>query len=261
MRKNGRYSANPARDVAEQKIQQALAHLTDEVRAGNKPNVTHASRLFGCPPTTLRCRWKGERRSHKEASEAKQLLSPGQEAAIVLWLEMLGAEGTPICKRTIKKRVEVICGKRPSKNWVYSFLERNPSIVLTKSSGLDPKRAKAFNRPVVERYLDELRRLVEKYNIPIENIYNMDEKGCQRGGGKKGTSRKYFYGRRARARYKHRSGNLELITIIEAVCADGTSLKPGFIFPGHILSLQMLHYPIHCLIFLHHHIHIHSLVY
>ena len=95
---------------------------------------------------------------------------------------------------------------------------RNPSVVLTKPSGLDPKRAKAFNRPVVERYLDELLRLVEKHGIPIENIYNMDEKGCQRGGGKKGTSRKYFYSRRARAKYKHRSGNLELVTIVEAIC-------------------------------------------
>lgn len=199
MRKNGRYSADSARDVAEQKTRQALSYLTDEVRDGNKPNIAHASRLFGCPPTTLRCRWKGNRRSLKEANEAKQLLSPAQEAAVVLWLEMLGDEGTPICKRAIKKRVEVICGKRPSKNWIYAFLERNPAIVLTKSSGLDPKRAKAFNRPVVERYLDELRRLVEKYGIPIENIYNMDEKGCQRGGGKKGTSRKYFYGRHVQA--------------------------------------------------------------
>jgi hypothetical protein len=76
MRENGRYSADPARDVAEQKIQQALAYLTDEVHAGNKPNVAHASRLFGCPPTTLRCRWKGERRSHKEAKHRTHPLHP-----------------------------------------------------------------------------------------------------------------------------------------------------------------------------------------
>jgi hypothetical protein len=60
----------------------------------------------------------------------------------------------------------------------------------------------------------------------------MDEKGCQRGGGKKTSRRKYLYSRRQRAKYKHRSANLELITIIEAICADGTELKPGFVFPG-----------------------------
>ncbi|KIM59046.1 hypothetical protein SCLCIDRAFT_94999, partial [Scleroderma citrinum Foug A] len=32
--------------------------------------------------------------------------------------------------------------------------------------------------------------------------------------------------------YKFRSDNLELVTIIECVCADGTSLKPGFVFSG-----------------------------
>jgi hypothetical protein len=102
---------------------------------------------------------------------------------------------TPICKHTVRKHVEVICGKRPSRNWIYAFLKRNPSITLTKASGLDPKRAKAFNQPVAKRYLDELLRLVEKYNIPIGHIYSMDEKGCQHGSGRKGTFRKYFYGR------------------------------------------------------------------
>ena len=51
--------------------------------------------------------------------------------------------------------------KRPSKNWIYAFLKRNPNIVLSSASGLDPKRAKAFNRPVVNRYFDELKELVE----------------------------------------------------------------------------------------------------
>jgi hypothetical protein len=94
----------------------------------------------------------------------------------------------------------------------------------------------AFNRPVVNRYFDELKELVESHGIPIENIYNMDEKGCQRGGGKKTSRRKYLYSRRQRAKYKHRSANLELITIIEAICADGTGLKPGFVFPGASFS-------------------------
>ena len=57
--------------------------------------------------------------------------------------------------------------------------------MLSSASGLDPKRAKAFNRPVVNRYFDELKELVESHGIPIKNIYNMNEKGCQRGGGKK----------------------------------------------------------------------------
>ena len=64
----------------------------------------------------------------------------------------------------------------------------------------------------------------------------MDEKGCQRGGGKKGCCRRYLYNWEQRARYKHHSGNLELITIIEAICADETDLKPGFVFSGSSFS-------------------------
>ncbi|KIK34931.1 hypothetical protein CY34DRAFT_41965, partial [Suillus luteus UH-Slu-Lm8-n1] len=31
---------------------------------------------------------------------------------------------------------------------------------------------------------------------------------------------------------KAKSDQLELVTVIECVCADGTNLKPGFIFSG-----------------------------
>ncbi|KIL55070.1 hypothetical protein M378DRAFT_91423, partial [Amanita muscaria Koide BX008] len=60
----------------------------------------------------------------------------------------------------------------------------------------------------------------------------MDEKGCQRGGGRKNSNRKYFVHRSRRPKYRARSGNLELVTIIECVCADGTYLLPGFVFSG-----------------------------
>lgn len=73
---------------------------------------------------------------------------------------------------------------------------------------------------------------MKEHDIPVENIYNMDEKGCQLGGGRKGRRRKYLFGRRSKARYRVRDGNLELVTIVETVCADGTPLKPYLIFKG-----------------------------
>ncbi|KAG2071079.1 hypothetical protein BDR04DRAFT_963147, partial [Suillus decipiens] len=32
--------------------------------------------------------------------------------------------------------------------------------------------------------------------------------------------------------YKFKSDNLELVTIIECVCADGTNIQPAFVFSG-----------------------------
>lgn len=125
---------------------------------------------------------------------------------------------------------------RPSKGWIRRFLERHPEVVLGKPSGLDPKRAQAFNRPVVDDYFKQLEALVKELKIPWSHVYNMDEKGVQRGGGRRLQNIKYFVPRGRRPKYKLRSANLELVTIVECVCADGSSLQPGFIFAGKEFS-------------------------
>jgi hypothetical protein len=204
----------------------------------DKLNIAAVARSHSITYTTLRNRFRGHTKPRKAAHGCQQLVSPEQEAVLISWLKHLGVTGHPICKRTIKQQIQYMCKQKPGKNWIYCFLERNPDIVLTKPSGLDPKRARAFNRPSVQKYFDQLKHIVETHSIPSTNIYNMDEKGCQQGGGKKGSSRKYFYSRQTRAKYKHRSANLELVTIIECVCADGVALSPGFVFEGQQYDLE-----------------------
>lgn len=60
----------------------------------------------------------------------------------------------------------------------------------------------------------------------------MDEKGIQLGGGRKCDNTKYFYSRSQKACVRVTDASLELVTVIECVCADGSSLKPGFVFAG-----------------------------
>lgn len=60
----------------------------------------------------------------------------------------------------------------------------------------------------------------------------MDEKGIQLGGGRKLDNTKYLYSRIQRDRVKMQSANLELVTTIECVGADGSIMKPGFVFSG-----------------------------
>jgi hypothetical protein len=218
----------------EELLHKGCCWLAHEKQNGIKINIKQTAVELGVPYTTLRACFLNIHKSRREGHMHQQFLMPSQEDVLIQWIKHLGSTGRPICKQTIKQRAQILhpAQKRPSRNWVYLFLQRHPDIVLSSPCGLDPKRAKAFNHPVVNHYFDELIALVEALGIPIENIYNMDEKGCQRGGGKRGTRRKYFYSRQQRAKYKHRSANLELITIIEAICADGTNLKPGFVFPG-----------------------------
>ena len=116
--------------------------------------------------------------------------------------------------------------------WVYRFLDRHPGLKLGRPSGMDPKRAQAFNRPIVEDHFKQLENLIKSFKIPWSHIYNMDEKGIQRGGGRRLQNIKYFVPRGRRTSYKLRSASLELVTIIECICADGSNIMPGFIFSG-----------------------------
>jgi hypothetical protein len=144
----------------------------------------------------------------------------------------VSSTGHPFSKWILWKKAKAICGKRPSANWIPKFLARHPEIKLGKPSGLDPQHAQAFNRHVVSHFFELLKKIIEDYGIPWENIYNMDEKGCQLSGGRKVSVQKYFVPRNRCPKLKLRSPNLELVMIIECVCADGSSLQPEFVFQG-----------------------------
>ncbi|KAF9033590.1 hypothetical protein BJ165DRAFT_1324339, partial [Panaeolus papilionaceus] len=96
----------------------------------------------------------------------------------------------------------------------------------------------AFNRHTVGKHFDELTAFLKEHDIPWENIYNMDEKGIQLGGGRKGDGQKFFYSREERAAFALRSSNMELVTVIESCCADGTAPLPGFIFSGQSVNVE-----------------------
>src|ERR1700678_3881562 len=101
------------------------------------------------PYHTLRNRFLGITRPYREAHRSQQLLAPKAERVLVDWILFYSDTSHPLSKWTIRKKAQAICGKKPSKSWVYFFLARWPEITLGKPSGLDPKRVQAFNRPVV----------------------------------------------------------------------------------------------------------------
>jgi hypothetical protein len=106
---------------------------------------------------------------------------------------------------TVQKKAEALSGKRPSKSWVSYFLQHHTEIRLGKPSGLDPKYAQAFNKPTVFKYFDLLMEIVCKFEVSIENVFNMDEKGCKRGGGRNSSNQVYFLHRSQRPKFGARS--------------------------------------------------------
>jgi hypothetical protein len=156
-----------------------------------------------------------------------------QELILIEWINHLGMLGQPLESRTINPYVQDLCGRVPGVNWLRRFLKRNSKAVrYCRSMALDPKRAMCFNYTSIKSYFEQLKVVIETHKIPWENVYNMDEKGCQLGGGRKGRRQKYLFGRNSRARYRIRDANLELVTVVECVSADGHALKPYIIFKG-----------------------------
>ena len=213
---------------AEETLQKALC----EIKSGTL-DPKAAVKKYGIPYTTIIGRLKG-RKERRAAHTPQQVLSLVQEEVLCSWIEFYSAQGRPVGITQIRIIAQDIVGakKPPYRNWARRFLGRHPELVVGKPSGLDPKRAQSFNEEEVRRHFKELEEKLSMLGIPVENIYNMDEEGCQRGGGRRAQLQKYFMSATRCAQYQVRSDNLELITIIECVCADGSNLQPGFIFPG-----------------------------
>ena len=60
-------------------------------------------------------------------------------------------------------------------------MERHPDLKTRWTQSLEQCRANNVNRPTVYKFFDILEELVKEFNIPIENIYNMDETGFRIG--------------------------------------------------------------------------------
>jgi hypothetical protein len=162
----------PSSAKIEESIQAACKELNAELKAnpGCKPCISAAARRHSVNYSTLRNRFQGHTKPRKEAHGHQQCITPEQETVLVAWLEHLGTTGHPVCKRAIKRRVETMGGKKPSRNWIYRFLGQHPEIILLRPSGLDPKCARAFNRPSVQKYFDKLKEIVDDLGIPTEHI-------------------------------------------------------------------------------------------
>ena len=94
---------------------------------------------------------------------------------------------------------------------------------------------KAFNPTAVSRFYDLLESVVGEFSIKPEHIWNMDKKGVQLGIGSKVAA---IINQDQSSVYLIKDGNHELVTIIEAVCANGTVLFPSVIFQGACRNVE-----------------------
>ena len=211
----------------------ALQKAVSGIRSGLYKNAKDAAYALGIPHTTVWRRLNEKAKPRCKAHMNQQLLNDDQELVLINYTIWLGFAGIPLSKRTIAPKVEALCGRKPSRRWVHRFLARNPGCTLGRPTGLDTKRARNFNFTSVNAYFQRLQRILEIHDIPWCNVWNMDEIGIQHGGGRKNTGELFLFSLADRVRYKLKSEELELTTVLEAICGDGTAtVPPCLVFQG-----------------------------
>lgn len=215
----------------------ALAAL---IASGTKPNglpnlsIRNTATLYQVPRSTLTDRWNGTP-TRKEGHAHELLLTPAQEEVLVDWVKVMGRRGIPLTATAITDYVADIVGHAVGESWVRRFKARHPELKVKWSSTLEKCRAASLNPTLVNEFYNLLEETINTYNIPAENIYNMDEKGIQLGIGQKV---KAFVDRDQKDVYSIQDGNRELVTVIETVSADGSCLQPSVIFQGKRRDLE-----------------------
>ncbi|KAF8833654.1 hypothetical protein BDN67DRAFT_874033, partial [Paxillus ammoniavirescens] len=82
-------------------------------------------------------------------------------------------------------------------------------------------------------HFKSIQHLFDDGEIPLCNLFNSDEISIQLGGGQKSNGELFLFSSIDKSKYKLNSDELELVTILETVCANGTTtVKPCFIFAG-----------------------------
>jgi hypothetical protein len=104
---------------------------------------------------------------------------------------------------------------------------------------MESRRHEADDGERYRLYFGLLVKKVKEFDVAPENTYNMDEKGYMLGviGKTKGVFNKVLCKQR---RYKQPShdANREWVTVIGAICADGTHLPPAVIFSADSERVQ-----------------------
>jgi hypothetical protein len=144
------------KSFSEPKKEQIIQEGVNLFQQQPKPNLSAIKRFLNTKYktkvclSTIRNRASDAHQDARKGHENQQLLSPVQENVLVEWITLLSDTGHCLSKRTLQMKAEALCGHKPGKCWIYAFLSCHPEIMLGKPSGLDPKRAQAFNKPTIK---------------------------------------------------------------------------------------------------------------
>jgi hypothetical protein len=131
----------------------------------------------------------------QDAHACQQAIPLVEEQEIADWTLFLALTGHAQSKANILRKAEEVASRKLGKHWLPQFLMYHPEIRLAQPTSLDPKCAQAFNYTTMNDHFKKLDVLMKLYSLEWYNVYNMDEKGIQAGGGRNSLSKKLLFSR------------------------------------------------------------------
>ncbi|EED14009.1 conserved hypothetical protein [Talaromyces stipitatus ATCC 10500] len=221
--------------------------LSLAIDALNNEKITKlrdAARTFDVSLTTLRRRLKGSVPAHN-AGITRRKMTPTEEAVLRGWVFSLERRGVPPRQHMLHEMANILLAQRDptkipekvGKNWVTTFLKRQPDLKAKFARRLSYSRALCEDPVVIGGFFEEIKQLKEEYGIADEDIYNFDETGFAMG--ISSTAKVICSSDRSGKPSLIQPGNREWVTVVECVGSTGTVVPPLIIFKSGTTELSV----------------------
>lgn len=123
-------------------------------------------------------------------------------------------------------------------DWLKGFLTRNPTLSLRTPESTSAARARAFNKPQIEKYFDLLSRAMEEVGFDCTKIFNMDESGLSTVPSK--TSKIIACKGKKQVGVLTSAERGQHVTVICSISTAGVYVPPGFIYPRKNMKKELM---------------------
>ena len=234
--------------------EESLIKVVAEIKNGAK--YREVSSKYGIPVMTLCDKVKGRVPLTSARPGPSSNLSIDQEKRLVSYLLDMANIGYGLMRKDIPDIVKQVLDKaeadgyvipeghkfkenRPSNNWIYGFLRRNPEVSARTPENLGFQRSFVTENSLRNWFEGLKAYLAAHHNISAsefftdenrDRIYNCDETGFPLQG--TNGKLKIIAGKGAKNVYKLSSDSKEQVTVLACVSARGNFSKPFVLFPG-----------------------------
>jgi hypothetical protein len=212
----------------------SLERATEEVVNGQL-TVTQAAHIYGVPHSTLQIHVQkanengGHYTAHKPGPQP--VLSEDDEAWLSVVLKAWTKNGYEMHESEIRNFAAKIFWSRglargkghvfaATHSWFEGFLERHPEIVVIRNTPDGSKSYKGRNFTAIAKTLEQVDATMQRYNIPLSNVWTMDEIGIPR---------RIAAVKRKNHNEQHQHQDKRHMVMMAACSAAGQSIPPVYI--------------------------------